>query len=350
MGYQWGKSPLGAAGWKSRALAAEEKVWEYRAEIVRLQAAVGDARTERNAAWHEVERANRSAWDTIERLAGKVEDLRDRSERNAARVRMLAGDLRDAWDALDEAGRIQQQWLRTVLELRRRLDARAARVRMLAGDLRDARGRVFTLRRTLERERAEARVNVQQVERSLAARVRMLAGDLRDAQDALDEAGRIQQQWVRRVLELRRRLDARAARVRMLAGDLRDARLIARHLDRTLAQEREANRVNVQQLERSLAAAQSRAVEAEEKSAASAPPAPELVAWEARVRDLEGVLMDQQSITEDWKREAGDARRAVTMLRSALTTARFNAAHTGSEAARVLEQTEGIDSRDIRKG
>ncbi len=350
MGYQWGKSPLGAAGWKARALAEEERATEFAAEIERLQAAVGDARTERNAARHELERANRSAWDAIERLVRKVEDLRDRSDRNAARVRMLAGDLRDA------------------------------------------RGRVFTLRRTLERERAEARVNVQQVERSLAARVRMLAGDLRDAQDALDEAGRIQQQWVRRVLELRRRLDARAARVRMLAGDLRDAREglddargrirqqgrtvlelrrrldaradrvealagdlrnaghFFRHLERTLEQEREANRINVEQLERSLAAAQSRAVEAEEKSAASAPPAPDVVAWETRVRDLEGALRDQQSITEAWKREAGDARRAVTILRGALTTARFNAAHTGSEAARVLELTEEIDSRDTRKG
>lgn len=265
MGYQWGKSPLGAAGWKSRALAAEERVWEYRAEIVRLQAAVGDARTERNAARHEVEKANRSAWDAIERLVEKVVDLRDRNAGNAARVRMLAGDLRDARDALDDArGRIRQQG-RTVLELRRRLDARADRVEALAGDLRNA-GHFF------------------------------------------------------------------------------------RHLERTLEQEREANRTNIEQLERSLAAAQSRAVEAEEKSAAPAPPAPAVVAWEARVRDLEGALRDQQSITETWRREAGDARRAVTMLRSALTTARFNATHTKSEAERVLEQTEGIDYREMRKG
>lgn len=320
MGYQWGKSPLGAAGWKSRALAAEERVWEYRAEIVRLQAAVGDARTERNAARHEVERTNRSAWDAIERMTGKVEDLRGRSERNAARVRMLAGDLRDARDALDEVGRIRQQW-RTVLELRRRLDVRADRVEALAGNLRNARAFFRHLERTLEKER-----------------------------DALDDArGLTRQQWLT-VVELRGRLDSRADRVEALARRAREYRTESRMLRDDLAWEREVSRINREQLERSLAAAQARAVEAEEKAAAPAPPAPNVVAWEARVRDLEGALRDQQSITETWKREAGDARRAVTMLRSALNSARFNAAHTGSEAARVLEQTEEIDSRYIRKG
>lgn len=265
MGYQWGKSPLGAAGWKARALAEEERATKFAAEIRRLQRELGDARTESRAARHEIEKAHRSAWDAIERLVGKVERLRDRSERNAARVRMLAGDLRSAREALDDArGRIRQQWLT--------------------------------------------------------------------------------------VVELRGRLDARADRVEALAGDLRKSRHFFRRLERTLEQEREVSRTNIQQLERSLAAAQSRAVEAEEKSAAPAPPAPDVVVWEARIRDLEGALRDQQSITETWRREAGDARRAVTVLRSALNSARFNAAHTGSEAARVLEQTEGIDYREMRKG
>lgn len=265
MGYQWGKSPLGAAGWKSRALAAEERVGEYRAEIARLQTAVGDARTERNTARHDVEKAHQFAVDAIKRAAGKMGRFRDRSERNAARVRMLAGDLRDAREALDDArGWTRQQWL-TVVHLRGRLEVRADRVEALA----------------------------------------------------------------RRAREYR-------TESRMLRDDL--------------AWEREVSRTNIQQLERALASAQSRAVEAEEKSAAPAPPAPDAVVWETRVKDLEGALRDQQSITEGWKREAGDARRAVTMLRSALTTVRFNAAHTKSEAERVLEQTEGIDYREMRKG
>lgn len=272
MGYQWGKSPLGAAGWKARALAAEERVSKYRAELVGLQTELGDARTESKAARREVEKAHhsaekahRSAWDAIERLAGKVERLRDRNARNAARVRMLAGDLRHAREALD-----------------------------------DARGRIRQQERT--------------------------------------------------VLELRRRLDARADRVEALAGDLRDSRLFFRHLERTLERERAVTRVNIEQLERSLATAQSRAVEAEEKSAPPAPPAPDVVAWEARVRDLEGALRDQQGITEAWRREANDAARAVTMLRGALTTARFNATHTRSEADRALDQTEELNNRHSRKG
>lgn len=257
MGYQWGKNPLGAAGWKARAIAAEEKVMARREEITRLQTAVADARAERNAVAHELEKVRRNTWNAVEDLAGKVERLRDRNARNAGRVRMLAGDLRDAREGL-------------------------------------------------------------------------LAG-----------VDQMQNQWAT-VLELRRRLAGRASRVRMLVGDLRDARLIARLLERTLEQEREANRLNVQQLEQSLAVTHARAAEAEKKAAA---PGPEVAVWETRVRDLEGALRDQQSMAETWKHEANDAARAVKMLRGAIQTARFNAVHTKAETDSVLAHTQKFGYR-----
>ena len=328
MGYQWGKSPLGASGWKARALTAEERATKFAAEIERLQQELGDARTESNAARHKVEKVNRSAWDVIKRHAGKVEDLRDRSERNAARVRMLAGDLREAREALDDArGRTRQQW-RTLMDLRAAREA-----------LDDARGR--TRQQWLKVVELRGRLDAR------ADRVAALAGALRDAREGLlAGVDQMQQQWCT-VMELRRRLEVRADRVAALAGALRDARLIARHLERTLEQEREANRLNVQQLEKSLAITHEWAAEVEKKAAA---PAPELVAWETRVRDLEGALRDQQSMTEVWKREAGDAGRAVRMLRGAIDTARFDAAHTKAEADSVLERTEKFGYRRNREG
>lgn len=356
MGYQWGKSPLGAAGWKARALAAEDRATKYAAEIMAADSALGDARTQCNAARRELEQVRRGSLQAVGVMAGRAERLRDRSERNAARVRMLAADLREAREALDDVGRVRQQW-RTVAELRWRLDARAARVRALAFRAREFRAEARMLREQLAQEREANRINVRQLEHALANAQTRTTEALQDAKkahvraDAAERGAQEMRGIIHRTAdtlnEARKQAERRRARLQLRADRFN---ALAAVLKQSMGEmEREQARADQWAAE-----VQKWRAEAEREPVPPAAvgfslPVPygrSVAAWENRVRDLEGALRDQQHSTEVWKREANDAARAVTTLRNALTTARFNATHTRAEANRALEETEGMSRRE----